>query len=317
VTVDIVPFEAAHAPAAAHAFVTELRALRRRVPALSAAFQDHVAVTERLSHARGYAAVEDGRLVGYLTSSHPLARFRRTGRTGAYVPEWGHAVIHPNVAGVYNALHRQASRAWVADGCGVHAISILAHQPAVLDTWFRAGFGLAIVDAVRPTSALGAVAPPGVRLRTATAGDAPDLADLDVEHVRHYAQPPMFMVSPPATAEEGWRRFLDTEGNVALLVEDGDGPFGFMRFTREFDGAAIMQDASGAFVSGAYVRPQRRQRGVAAALLDAGLQHLRQRGLRTCALDFESFNPEASAFWLRHFTPVCMSLMRIPEAAGG
>jgi len=316
-TIEIVPFETAHAPEAAQSFAASLRALRQQVPALSAKFADPAIVTERLSHARGFAAVERGRLVGHLTSNHPLARFRRTGRTGAYVAEWAHGVTHPNVAEVYNALHREASRQWVAEGCGVHAISILAHQPAALETWFRAGFGLALVDAVRPATGLGVAVPPGIGIRVAEPDDAPDLARLDDEHVRHYAEPPMFMVPPPATDEDGWRGFLAAEGNAAVLVEDRDGPFGFIRFTNEFDGAAMTEDDTGAFVSGAFVQPGRRHRGVGAALLDAGLQHLAGRGLHTCALDFESFNPEASAFWPRYFTPVCNSVMRIPEASVG
>ena len=44
------------------------------------------------------------------------------------------------------------------------------------------------------------------------------------------------------------------------------------------------------------------------------LRHYAGEGVTTCAVDFEAFNPEATAFWLRHFTPVCFSLMRVPEA---
>jgi len=51
------------------------------------------------------------------------------------------------------------------------------------------------------------------------------------------------------------------------------------------------------------------------ALLRAALEDHRARGFRRCAVDFESFNPEAAAFWPRFFQPVCYSLMRIPERA--
>jgi hypothetical protein len=52
-------------------------------------------------------------------------------------------------------------------------------------------------------------------------------------------------------------------------------------------------------------------------MLEAALRHYAGAGLTTCAVDFEAFNPEASAFWLRHFTPVCHSLMRVPESPIG
>jgi hypothetical protein len=32
-----------------------------------------------------------------------------------------------------------------------------------------------------------------------------------------------------------------------------------------------------------------------------------------CAVNFESFNPEAATFWMRYFEPVGLSVMRVPE----
>jgi len=68
-------------------------------------------------------------------------------------------------------------------------------------------------------------------------------------------------------------------------------------------------------ITGAFVRAEQRGRGLAAALLRAALEDHRARGFHRCAVDFESFNPEAAAFWPRYFQPVCYSLMRIPERA--
>lgn len=33
------------------------------------------------------------------------------------------------------------------------------------------------------------------------------------------------------------------------------------------------------------------------------------------AVDFEAVNPEATAFWMGYFTPICHSLMRVPESS--
>jgi len=61
------------------------------------------------------------------------------------------------------------------------------------------------------------------------------------------------------------------------------------------------------------VRPEYRGRGAAPALLDAALRDYAARGFERCAVDFESFNPEAASFWVNYFKPVCYSLMRVPE----
>lgn len=69
-------------------------------------------------------------------------------------------------------------------------------------------------------------------------------------------------------------------------------------------------------ISGAYVLPAYRGRRVAVALLDAALRNYQACGMRLCAVNFESFNPEAAPFWMKYFEPVCLSVVRVPEAPG-
>jgi GNAT superfamily N-acetyltransferase len=66
-------------------------------------------------------------------------------------------------------------------------------------------------------------------------------------------------------------------------------------------------------ITGAYVRPAYRGRKVGAALLDAASRDYASRGFTCCAVNFESFNPEAASFWMRYFEPVCLSVLRVPE----
>jgi hypothetical protein len=61
------------------------------------------------------------------------------------------------------------------------------------------------------------------------------------------------------------------------------------------------------------VRAAYRGRHAAANLLSAGVEQYRQLDYTACAVNFESINPEAAAFWPQHFSPVCHSLLRIPE----
>jgi GNAT superfamily N-acetyltransferase len=87
-----------------------------------------------------------------------------------------------------------------------------------------------------------------------------------------------------------------------------------MRYdANEFDGVAIVESAAAVAITGAYIRPAYRGRHLAAALLDAGLREYAARGFTLCAVNFESFNPTASAFWMKYFEPVCLSVVRVPE----
>lgn len=311
----IVPLEPSHVSAAAGLFIASLERVRARVPALSADLASVDAVASRLAGMRGAAALEGDRLVGYLASWFPIAGFRGTERVGAYAPAWGHATMTDGASAIDRALYRVVSADWAASGCTVHAITLLADDDAVR-SWFWSGFGLAVVDAVRPTIPLDVPPAEGILVRPATAADAPALATLDVEHRRHYAAPPVFMPLRPADDAAAWTVFLGKPGSRAWLAEDDGGALGFIRFDRTFGGADVVESADGIFISGAFVRPARRGQGIATAILDAALQDFAAAGVATCAVDFESFNPEAR-FWLRHFVPVCYSVMRVPEAPGG
>jgi GNAT superfamily N-acetyltransferase len=112
-----------------------------------------------------------------------------------------------------------------------------------------------------------------------------------------------------------WRQFLEQPPNSAWLALDGTQPVGFLSFAAgdAFDGADLLGTAGVIGINGAYVRPAYRGQGVAAALLDAAVRAYAAQGITSCAVNFESFNPEAAAFWTRYFTPVCLSLLRIPE----
>jgi GNAT superfamily N-acetyltransferase len=298
-------------------FVSSLAVLRNEIPILPDELMDVDAVAARLSDMAGVAAMQDGELVGYLASWSPIEGFRGTRRRAAYVPEWAHGAAREARGRIYRALYRAASTAWVADGCDVHAITVLAGETATMDTWFWNGFGLAVVDGVRATTPLGAPPPEGFSVRMATLQDAPTLATLDTEHNRHYEEPPVFMAPRTAYDVDAWSSFLERPGNSAWLAQDETGPFGFLRFDREFDGADVIGSKGGVFIDGAYVRPAHRGRGAATAILDAASHHYAEEGLTYSAVDFETFNPEAAAFWMRHFTPVCYSLMRVPEVSDG
>jgi GNAT superfamily N-acetyltransferase len=312
--VHIEPFGAEHVSEAARLFVTRLTMLRASVPSLSASMTATGVVEEKLSGMNGVAAVDGDRLAGYLTSWFPIEEFRDTARIGAYSPVWAHGAIASAAPTLYRTLYRSASETWAAERCDVHALTLLANDAAARETWFWSGFGLGTIDAVRPTRPLAVRPPDGYRVRQAHVDDAATLAELDVEHNRHYTTPPVFMAERQPFDDEAWVSFLSHEPNGVWLAEDDGGAFGFFRFDDSFSGSDVTASASAIFCSGAFVRSGHRRRGAATAILDAALRHYRAAGFDTCAVDFEAFNPEAAMFWMRWFTATCFSLMRVPEA---
>lgn len=314
---EIVPLESAHLQPAAEMFVHGLVELRRTAPALPETMEDPqraaALLEKRVRAGAGLAAIENGRLVGYL-SWYVVEQFRGTERTGAYCPEWAHGARAEDAARIYRGLYRAAAGRWQAAGCGVHTLTLLAHEDEAREAWFWNGFGLSVVDAIRWTEPLAAAAPHGLALRRAAPGDARFLAEIEAEHCRHYAAPPVQMRAGAPNTEAEFAALLADENFHAWLALEGDTAAAYLRLESRSHGAAsIVASEDAIAITGAFTRPAYRGRKIAPGLLAAAIEDARARGFARMSVDFESFNPEAAAFWPRYFTPVCYSVMRIPE----
>lgn len=266
-----------------------------------------------LASSPGLVALEGSRLVGYL-GWFIVNNFRRTDQKAAYCPEWGHAAVAGIQPRVYRALYRSAATQWASQGCRVHAITLLAGDPATEKVWFWNGFGLTVVDAIRKTQPLSLAAPTDFSIRKASREDAEALSVLDAEHWRHYAAAPIFMVPQTPDDAASFASFTDQPESSVWLALQAGYPAGFMRFESDSDGAsAVLQSKDTIAITGAYIRPENRGRQLASAILDAALQYYAGLGFEHCSVDFESFNPEAAGFWMKYFEPVCLSVVRVPE----
>jgi GNAT superfamily N-acetyltransferase len=307
-------FRQEHIPEAAALFVQNFRRLRQKLPIVPDRLDNPAVVAEHLSYLldSAVAAMDGGILVGYL-GWFVVDRFRESERLGAYVPEWGHVAADGQKLAIYRALYRTASTRWADEGCRVHAVTILADDHEAEKSWFWSGFGMTVVDAVRTMDATGILAGDDFTVRQATPDDTEMLAVLDAEHWQHYSQPPVFMARQQPNDAATLVQFLNNPDNRIWLALCGSDPIGFMRFEGRGCELPILSAESTVAITGAYTRPAYRGRRAAGALLAAGLRDYADQGYQRCAVDFESFNPEAAAFWMKYFDPVCLSLLRVPE----
>jgi GNAT superfamily N-acetyltransferase len=303
---------------AAALFIANFRKQRQVTPLLPDLMEEPEKVINLLKgflHSTpGIAAFRDGRLVGYL-SWLPINRFRNMDRTGAFCPEWGHAVDEDGAASIYLAMYQKAAVQWNSAGCQVYAITLLAADQPAAKFWFWNGFGMIVINAIRSTQPLNLPKQESLVIRTAQPEDAETIALLEAEHFLHYSAPPISMAPQPHEDATGYREFLRRLNCTVCLAWIGNNPVGYVRFEPQgFGAAAIVRSETTIAISAAYTRLQFRGQGVAPALLEAGLQYYAEKGFNRCSVDFESTNPEASHFWLKYFDPVCISVMRILES---
>ncbi len=231
------------------------------------------------------------------------------------MPEWGHGCHAYNNTRIYQALYRAAGERWAEAGCQVHAITVLAEDKEAERIWYWNGFGLTVVDGIRPVEPLDIKYQTTMAIRKATAADAASLTELDAEHCEHYIKSPIFMAPRRWNTVEENLEFMSRPKNSVWLAEDNDELVGFIRFEGyDFDCATILESDESVSITGAYVRPAYRKQRLAAIMLNSAMRYYQSMHLKYCSTNFEFFNPEAASFWMKYFEPVCYSLLRVPEA---
>lgn len=315
--IEILPLTGDHIPDAAGLFVRHYQGLRAQVAEMPSDMADARQVLPRLewilANGGGLAAVEDGKLMGYL-SWLVDTEFRGTSKTAAYCPEWGHAASPGGAEKTYRLLYDEASRRWAEAGYQVYALTYLVNNQALEPFLYHNGFGMIVMDAIRPIQFEAVQTDPGISVRRCGLEDAGLIAELDIDHNEHYKQPPTLMQPRQVESVQSVREFLGDERSSYWLAEAEGQPSGFMRFEYGNNNASrVVRSERVIAITGAFVRPQYRGRRAAPTILQAALADYAARGFLACSVDFESINPDAYYFWRRYFTTVCCSVMRCPE----
>jgi GNAT superfamily N-acetyltransferase len=234
------------------------------------------------------------------------------GRRAAFSPDWANGAQAEDAPRIYQALYAALAPRWLANGCVVHALSVLAHDRPGLDGLYWLGFGINNVDAIRDLAPV--PSPGGVSdliIRRATGQDVDDVARLGEGLQRHLAATPIYLpyVQPDTRAD--YVEWLAQPGNVQWLAYRDDIPIAELR--REptnYTASAMAADPGTTFITSAYTTPSARNAGVASALLAKLLEDARACGCERCATDFESANLSGARFWMRDFQPITYSVLR-------
>ena len=127
----------------------------------------------------------------------------------------------------------------------------------------------------------------------------------------HLAHSPAFLPWLERETEHHLAEWVREPGNHAWMAFSDGEAIGTMRISPQSFGAAWIVNGDKKYsITGAFVRPEQREKGIARTLLNTVMQWGIDQGMQRCSVDFEATNLEACAFWLRHFHPVCASMIR-------
>ena len=269
---------------------------------------------EFVDNGLGVAMFDGDNMLGFLCCDDPWDNSFGSAAMGTIVPAYGHGAVAENRDMIYKRLYQAAAEIWVGKGIMYHAIGLYAHDAQVVDTFFDYGFGLRCIDAVRPMTGFDHMIFEGVTFS--------ELAKTEVAKVRgmrgalaaYLGESPSFMRWSDDFLKD-WLARAEARNSHLFIAELGAEPIAFIEVMDDGENFATYNDDMRS-ICGAFCLSQYRGKGVMQGLLNYVIVQLGAKGFSSLGVDFESFNPSASGFWLKYFTAYGYTVVRrIDECA--
>jgi len=279
-------------------------------------------ISELIDLNLGTVAIEDGKVIGFLTCYHPMNNHFGT-TLGTFSPIHAHGAVKENRRRIYSRLYQVAAEKWVGQGILSHAIVLYAHNNEAVESFFWNGFGLRCVDAIRGVEPIASNEYPSAIFCELSMDEIGQVVPLKNQLIKHLQNTPMFIPlffqrDIQQVKEENERR-----GSRFFVIKINGETVAFIEIMASGENFAC-EDSKTMNICGAYMLPEYRNQdawasskqsfrpasGMFTKLLAFLINTLAAEGYARCGVDFESFNPTASGFWLKYFTPYTYSLVR-------
>lgn len=310
----IVDFTAAHVEQAIQIAKQNYEAERRFVPDLPPIEQwpDLHPLAENML---GVAAFDGDDMVGFLCGNGVWNNaWNIQGLRNVFSPMHANGTIPENRAKIYARLYQAVGEKWAQVGAASHGICLYAHDTEAQAQFFRYGFGMRCIDAIRSMDIIETPLCDGYTFIELTNKELPEVYQLETLLDRGYIESPFFMYREP----DGEAEFLEKAAHyqsIYFVTKYRGQVVAFIR--AELDGETFIQNTPGYLhCKGLYCLPEHRGKGIGQHLLKLLLQKLKNQGYTRLGVDFESINPSGSGFWLKYFSAYTHSVVRRIDEGG-
>ena len=304
----IVDFTSVHIEQAMQLAKDNYYAERAFVPELPAV-DTTLGLTHFAENRLGVAAVDGDKVLGFLCCYEPFENaFSIQGLRGVFSPMGANGTVADRKAEIYAQLYQAASEKWVQAGVVSHAINLYAHDKEAQEQFFRYGFGMRTVDAIRSMDEITAPSIEGYSITEITQDNALDALLLENELHRSYINSPFFMYRSDVS-EPDFMEYFATKEPTCFVAKHGKQNIAFI--IAEHDGETFIQDTPGYYhITGLYCLPEHRGKGISQCLMNKLIQKMKMHGYTRLGVDYESFNPSGSGFWQKYFNEYAYGVVR-------
>jgi hypothetical protein len=171
----------------------------------------------------GVAAFEGDMLVGFLCAAGQFKNaFRSTDATGVFSPMAVNGTIGANRANIYARMYQAVGEKWARAGAASHGICLYAHDTETQQQFFRYGFGLRCVDAIRVMDEIDALPCAGCEFTELAPDELPLILSLDHMLDAHMASCPTFILRPSDTQGSFFKKIEHFQSVFFVVKYDGE-----------------------------------------------------------------------------------------------
>jgi len=257
----------------------------------------------------GVAAVEDGRLLGYLCFYKPWeGAFDMYDALGTYSPIHAHAAVKENRAVIYQDMFEALAKKLADRDVLAYGIGLYEHDAEGKRAFFEYGFGQRCADHIRSTESLGEMKISDLEFEELPVERFPEIRELRRALNDHLLESPCFL---QCTGEEceGWLEKVEKGDRRTFVAKRGGEVIAYIDVTDEGENY-ITEVPQMMNICGAYCVPEYRGTGAYRDLLNHLLAVMREEGYTLLGVDNESYNPTANRFWKKYFKPYTCSVVR-------
>lgn len=265
------------------------------------------------SNGLGVVALEDDQVVGFWAHFVPWDRAFDSNVKGTFTPVHAHGAVVTNRARIYKKMYEELAKELVAKEVMYHAIAFYAHDHVAKEAMWQYGFGMRCADAMKNLTCGEVIQLDGITYEELPEARASKIRELRRKLFFHLHKSPTFM---SATNErfETWIQKAEHRGSRLFVAKDGYEIVAFFEVCEEGE-TFVSEGENARHICGAYCEENYRGR-VATGLLSYVEQTLYNEGIIKLGVDFETFNPTAYGFWLKHFELYTHSLTRRIDECG-
>ncbi len=256
----------------------------------------------------GYGAFRKNELVSFLLGFSGIPHLKGQ-EQGIYIPLWGHYQSNIDDQQFF-LLYRTLAQEIVNDGVFNHIITYLPNNPLLQEQLFTLGFGLLVIDAIRPMELI-STKPLQSKfvVRSMTSDDHNDVNQLEIDLSSNLQTSPTFLHSSLSGQSSPLSDFI-SDKNQTFVVEFEDKIVAATRCVLGSSNLDLLDHSQTIAINFANTYPEFRGMGLGTHLVNEVLKWGQTHQSTRCTVDFESANLIATRFWLSLFTPIGFSAIR-------